>query len=109
MALDKYPLPLFNGFMEHDHHLPTNYHKKALRRLSIITGQIEGLKRMVTAGAYCPEIITQSLSVQESLKGFNGLLLENHLRTHVTEQIAAHEIEKVVTELLGIYKLNQKK
>mgnify|MGYP001591211419 FL=1 len=90
-------------------HQPNIYHKKALRRLNIIAGQIQGLKRMVETGAYCPEVITQSLSVQESLKGFNSLMLENHLRTHVTEQIASHEIEKVVTELLGIYKLNQKK
>ena len=83
--------------------------RRVLRRLKILAGQIQGLHRLVEAGTYCPDLIIQSLSIQESLKSFNSLLLENHLRTHVQDQLARHQIDQVVEELLTIYKLNQKR
>lgn len=77
-------------------------------RLHRIKGQVEGLKRMVEAEKYCPDVIVQSLSVQESLKSFNVVLLENHIREHVAHQVKHGKTDKVVEELIKIYKLNSK-
>lgn len=82
---------------------------KLQRRLSIIKGQIEGIQKMVSDERYCPEIISQSLAVQKSLASVNKVLLENHVRTHLSHQLASHdsgEIEKAVTEMLALYELN---
>jgi len=82
--------------------------KNLTNHLHRIKGQVEGLERMVEKEKYCPEIITQSLSIQESLKGFNATMLENHIREHVGYQIQHGKMEKAVEELIRIYKLNSK-
>jgi DNA-binding FrmR family transcriptional regulator len=83
--------------------------KKALRRLNLIRGQLDGLKRMVEDERYCVDIITQSSAVREALSSLDDLLLENHLSTHVLHQMRSGKGEKATHEILKIYKLAQKK
>lgn len=83
--------------------------KKVLRRLSLIKGQLGGLTRMVDAERYCVDIITQLGAIKEALSGVEDLVLENHLMTHVIDQIKSGKNKKAVGEILKIYKLAQKK
>jgi DNA-binding FrmR family transcriptional regulator len=82
--------------------------KRALHRSSILEGQLRGLGRMIENEDYCMDIITQSLAIQKSLRSLNKLLVENHLRTHVSEMFAAggKSGEHAVEELLRVYELN---
>lgn len=83
--------------------------KRATHRSKIIEGQFKGLQKMIDNEAYCMDILTQSLAIQKSLASLNKLILENHLRTHVTEMVSSGEendIEKMVEELLSLYELN---
>jgi DNA-binding FrmR family transcriptional regulator len=55
------------------------------------------------------DILTQSLAIQKSLASLNKLILENHLRTHVTDMLHSSEEvhqEKAIEELLKLYELN---
>lgn len=83
--------------------------RKALRRLSIIGGQLKGLTKMVQDEKYCVNIIAQSSAVKEALSGVERLILENHLSTHVLEQIKGGKEKKAIEEVLKVYKLAQKK
>ncbi len=83
--------------------------KKSLRRLSLIRGQIDGLIKMVAAERYCVDIIIQSSAVKEALSGVEDIVLENHLTTHVVEQMKSGKHKKAVEEILKVYKLAQKK
>lgn len=83
--------------------------KKALRRLSLIRGQLNGLIKMVDAERYCVDIITQSSAVKEALSGVEDLVLENHLSTHVMHQMKSGKEKKATAEIIKIYKLAQKK
>ena len=83
--------------------------KKALRRLSLIKGQLNGLTKMVDTERYCVDIITQSSAIKEALSGVEDLMLENHLTTHVVEQVKSGRSKKAVEEILKVYKLAQKK
>jgi CsoR family transcriptional regulator, copper-sensing transcriptional repressor len=85
------------------------YKNKVKRRLKIIEGQIRGLQKMVEGEKYCVDIITQTEAVKEALSGAENLILENHLSTHVMEQIKSGQKNKAVSEILKIYKLAQKK
>jgi len=83
--------------------------KRAVHRSKIIEGQFKGVQKMIENEAYCMDILTQSLAIQKSLASLNKLILENHLRTHVSEMMrdsdeAVHT--KAVDELLGLYELN---
>ncbi len=83
--------------------------KKAVRRLSIVQGQLKGLAKMVEEEKYCVDIITQTSAIKEALSGVEDLILENHLSTHVLQQIKGGKEQKAVAEILKVYKLAQKK
>lgn len=85
------------------------YTKRALHRVRIIRGQIEGLERSLAKSGYCVDILTQSLAIQESLKSLNAYVLEHHLSTHVVEQMQSGKSTQATAELLRIYKLSSKK
>ena len=82
--------------------------KRALHRTRILAGQLRGLEKMIENEDYCVDILTQSLAIQKSLGSLNKLLVENHLRTHVTAQFEAggDERERAVEELLRVFELS---
>ena len=83
--------------------------RKAIRRLKIISGQVKGLERMVNEDKYCVDIIHQSLAAKEALSSFENLMLENHLETHVIEQMKKGKDKKAIQEILSVYKLSRQK
>jgi CsoR family transcriptional regulator, copper-sensing transcriptional repressor len=82
---------------------------RAVQRLKIIEGQIRGLQKMVDKEEYCIDIITQTSAVKQALSGIEDLILQNHLSTHVIEQIKSGKEPKAVKEILSVYKLSKKK
>lgn len=83
--------------------------KRALHRTKILEGQMRGLQKMIENEDYCMDIITQSLAIQKSLGSLNKLLLENHVRTHVTEMLCSDSDKSkdvAVQELLKLYELS---
>jgi len=81
--------------------------KRALHRIKILEGQMRGIEKMVDNEDYCMDIITQSLAIQKSLGSLNKLLIENHLRTHVTDMFeeGGAAREAAVAELLKAFEL----
>ncbi|MEO6944013.1 MAG: metal-sensitive transcriptional regulator [Lacisediminihabitans sp.] len=82
--------------------------KRALHRSRILEGQMRGLQKMIDNEDYCMDIVTQSLAIQKSLGSLNKLIVENHLRTHVTEmfEAGADQREVAIAELLRVFELN---
>ncbi len=83
--------------------------QKASRRLKIIQGQLKGLTTMIEKEKYCVDIITQASAIKEALSGVEDLVLENHLSTHVLDQIKSGKEKTAIAEILKVYKLAQKK
>ena len=76
-------------------------YKDLINRLSRIEGQIRGIKKMVEKNAYCPDILIQVSAVNAALNSFNKVLLGNHIKTCVTEDIKNGK-EETVDELVTI-------
>ena len=55
---------------------------------------------MVDNDAYCPDILIQVSAVNAALNSFNKVLLANHIRTCVSEDIRAGK-EDTVDELVA--------
>ena len=70
-------------------------YKDLINRLSRIEGQIRGIKRMLDEDCYCPDIITQV-----ALNSFNKVLLTNHIKTCVADDIRAGK-DETIDELLN--------
>ncbi|MDP3993578.1 MAG: metal-sensing transcriptional repressor [bacterium] len=83
--------------------------QRALRRLRILEGQVRGLQKMVQDDKYCLDIINQSLAIKQALSGVEDVVLENHLSTHVLEQVKSGQKGRALKEYLAIYKLSRKK
>lgn len=82
--------------------------QRALHRSKILQGQLKGLEKMIEKEEYCMDIITQSLAIQKSLSSLNKLIVENHVLTHITNNITSTDAEKkteAVQELLRLYEL----
>lgn len=79
--------------------------KRALHRTRILEGQVRGVGRMIENEDYCMDIIAQSRAIQRSLESLNRLLLENHLRTHVSHMFehGGEQREQAVEELLRAF------
>lgn len=81
---------------------------KVVKRLKIIEGQMRGLQEMVTKGAYCIDVITQTSAARQALSTVEDLLLESHLKGCVHRQMTSGQAGKAVGEVLAVYKLKRK-
>ena len=75
-------------------------YKDLVNRLSRIEGQVRGIRKMVDNDAYFPDILIQVSAVNAALNSFNKVLLANHIRTCVSEDIRAGK-EDTVDELVA--------
>lgn len=76
-------------------------HKALLNRLSRIEGQIRGIHKMVENDAYCTDILMQVSAVTNALNSFSKVLLSNHIKTCVTNDIKEGK-EETVDELVNV-------
>lgn len=82
-------------------------YKDLIHRLNRIEGQIRGIKGMVEKDAYCTDILMQVTAVNAALNSFNKVLLENHIKTCVTQDIRdgkEETVEELVTTLQKLMK-----
>ncbi|MCI9490203.1 metal-sensing transcriptional repressor [Lachnospiraceae bacterium 48-42] len=75
-------------------------YRDLLNRLSRVEGQIRGIKRMVEEDAYCTDILIQVSAANAALNSFNKVLLAEHIRTCVAEDIRCGR-EDTVDELVA--------
>lgn len=69
---------------------------------------MRGVQKMIENEDYCMDILTQSLAIQKSISSLNKLILENHVRTHIAQNLSSDSDaaqEKAIQELLGLYEL----
>lgn len=69
--------------------------KSLINRLNRIEGQIRGIRGMVERDCYCTDILVQAAAVNAALGGFNRVLLADHIRTCVADDLRAGSGEKV--------------
>lgn len=69
--------------------------KSLYNRLNRIEGQVRGIKGMLENDAYCTDIVTQVSAINAALNAFNRELLNNHIKTCITNDIRAGKTESV--------------
>ena len=74
-------------------------YKDLIHRLNRIEGQIRGIRGMVEEGRYCTDILVQVAAVNAALNSFNKVLLANHIRSCVVNDIKEGR-EETIDELL---------
>ena len=74
-------------------------YKDLMNRLSRIEGQVRGVKGMLERDAYCADILTQVAAINAALNSFNKVLLANHIKTCVVENVRNGD-DSVIDELV---------
>ena len=76
--------------------------KDLITRLNRIEVQIRGIRKMVEEDSYCVDIITQVNAAKCSLNSFSKVILGNHIKTCVADDIRNGSDEKTeeLVELL---------
>ena len=75
-----------------------------IHRTKIVRGQLNTLLKMIDNDKYCINILNNSLSIQKALKKIDILIMEDHLRYCAVNQAKKGETEKLVKELIDVYK-----
>lgn len=74
-------------------------YKDLVHRLNRIEGQVRGVRNMLDKNAYCTDILTQVAAINAALNSFSKVLLANHIRTCVADDIRAGN-DEVIDELV---------
>ena len=83
---------------------PKDTEERILHRLKIAKGHLQKVIQMVESGQYCIDVIHQSQAIQRALQEADSVLLENHLKTCVVDQIKAGEADASIKEIMNVFK-----
>ena len=77
--------------------------KLITNRLNRISGQINGIKKMVESDTYCNDILIQLKAIENSIQSLSNHILENHLYNCVTRDLENGELD-TIDELISLFK-----
>ncbi len=86
-----------------DRRRKTTVKSRALHRIKIIQGHLRSIEKMLGNNTYCIDIVHQSRAVQKALKQLDLLIIEDHLKHCVVNQVHQGQEQKTTKELLKLY------
>lgn len=82
-------------------------HSKELARLNRVSGQVEGVKKMIEKRLYCPDILTQLRAIRSAVNSIEANILETHLDSCVADAFNAKDAkvtQEKINELKELYR-----
>ena len=83
------------------------HHDAMLPAMNRVGGQVEGIKRMVSEGRSCTDILTQLRAVRAAIRRIEAEVLETHLKNCVSEAILSgdrDDTEAKIEEIKALFK-----
>lgn len=77
--------------------------KDLINRLNRISGQMNGVKKMVEEDTYCNDVLIQLKAVENSIKSLSNQLLENYLHSCITRDLKNGKLE-TIDEVVDLFK-----
>lgn len=77
--------------------------KRLLSRINRISGQINGIKKMIDEDDYCNDILIQIIAAEKSLKSLANIMFENHVYRCISNDLEKGNME-VIDELTSLFK-----
>ena len=69
-------------------------------RLNRIEGQVRAINRMIDEDVYCDDVLTQIRATRSALNSVATKLLEQHMKSCITEKVNNGHQEEAMEELL---------
>ncbi|MFA6627343.1 MAG: metal-sensing transcriptional repressor [Bacilli bacterium] len=77
--------------------------KQIENRIRRIEGQLNGIRQMIDQQVYCDEVLIQISAAEHSIKSLGRLILANHLRSCVKEELLAGN-ESIIDEVMASFR-----
>lgn len=77
---------------------------KIKSRLARAIGHLNAVYRMVDEEKYCIDVLNQLKAVQAALNKTSEVILKQHLETCVVEAVKGQDAERVIDELIQVFK-----
>lgn len=84
--------------------ITAEYKKRLKARLAKAIGHLNAVHRMVEDEKYCIDVLHQLKAVQSALDKTSETILKQHLETCVVEAMHNNESERVIEELMQIFR-----
>lgn len=81
---------------------PKDSKERILHRLKISLGHLKKVIDMVENDQYCIDVLNQSQAVQNALKETDNVILENHLKTCVSDAIREGKSSQAIEEIMQV-------
>lgn len=79
-------------------------HADSLPRLNRVSGQLEGIKKMIGEGRYCMDIIIQIRAARAALKSVEKNILKKHLQHCVSTAFSSNnQRDEKIDELIALF------
>lgn len=65
-----------------------------LKRMSRITGQVQGVTRMIEEQRYCVDVLNQTAAIRSALRAVERLIIEDHARTCMEDALTAGDHDR---------------
>jgi DNA-binding FrmR family transcriptional regulator len=78
-------------------------HQDQLVRLNRVSGQIDGIKKMIEQGRYCLDIMNQISATRAALKAIELNILQKHLNTCVMQALSDEEKSLKISEIERLF------
>ncbi|MCQ2770569.1 MAG: metal-sensing transcriptional repressor [Clostridia bacterium] len=77
--------------------------KQLITRINRISGQLNGIKQMITDDRYCDDILIQLAAVDKSIKSLASVILDDHLKSCISTRILNGDTE-AVEEIVDLFR-----
>jgi DNA-binding FrmR family transcriptional regulator len=85
-------------------------HSKEIGRINRAVGQLEGIKKMISDGRYCVDILHQVKAAKSAIKSIEANILATHLESCIKDAFESKnqaDIDMRINEIKDVFKKNQ--
>lgn len=82
---------------------PKDTQERIIHRLKIAKGHLEKVIQMIDEGVYCIDVLHQMQAIGSGLKETENVLLENHLKTCVSDAISKGRKNEAIEEIMQVF------
>lgn len=87
---------------------PKDTKERIMHRLKIARGHLDKVINMIDQDSYCIDVLHQSQAVQKAIRQTDNLILENHLKTCVSDAIGKGKKDEAIEEVMNVFKQTNK-
>lgn len=77
--------------------------KRIIHRLNRISGQVNGVKKMIEEDRYCGDVLIQLSAVEKAVQSLSSVILERHMYSCIKKEVEDGNSE-VLDEVMELFR-----